>query len=89
MRQVTLRGIPDDIETMAEEEARSKGISLNKAFLSLLRKGVEEQPRQPRRKKTRTGSEFRQFLGLWKKDEADAFDESLCEQRKIDEELWS
>ena len=36
--------IQDDIETMAEEEARSKGISLNKAFLSLLRKGAGTYP---------------------------------------------
>ena len=86
MRQITLRGIPDDVEAVVEEEARDKGISLNKAFLSLLRKGAEQRPRK---KKAHVRSEFRQFLGLWKEKEAAAFDETLREQRKIDEELWS
>lgn len=88
MRQITLRGIPDDVEVIAEEEAKSKGVSLNKAFLSLLRKGAEQQARS-RKKAVRPRSEFRQFLGLWKDEEAAAFEESLHEQRKIDEELWS
>ena len=89
MRQVTLRGVPDDVETIAQKEAQSKGISLNKAFLALLRKGAEQQARQPHGKKARAKSEFRQFLGLWTEEEGAAFDEFLHEQREIDEELWS
>lgn len=88
MRQITLRGIPDDIETVAQEEARSRGVSLNKAFLSLLRKGVEQQA-PPRRKRSRAASEFTRFLGLWNEEDAASFDQSLREQREIDTELWS
>jgi hypothetical protein len=89
MRQITLRGIPDDIETIAQKESKDKGMSLNKAFLSLLRKGAEQQEGASRVKKSRTRSEFSQFLGLWSEDEAAAFDESLREQREIDAGLWS
>ena len=88
MRQITLRGIPDNIETLAQEEAKSKGVSLNKAFISLLRRGAEQQA-SPRRKKPSTASEFSKFLGLWKEEDAAAFDESLRQQRDIDKDLWS
>jgi len=88
MRQITLRGIPDHIEAVAQEEARSKGVSLNKAFLSLLRLGAEQQA-SPRRKKPHAASEFSKFLGLWDDEDATAFDESLREQRDIDPEPWS
>lgn len=89
MRQITLRGITDDIESIAQKQAKSKGVSLNKAFLSLLRNGAEQQARTGRGKKSHAKSEFNQFLGLWSEDEAAVFDESLCEQREIDTGLWS
>jgi hypothetical protein len=89
MRQITLRGITDDIETLAQKESKSKGVSLNKAFLSLLRKGAEQQARAGQTKKSRSRSEFSQFLGLWSEDETAVFDESLREQREIDKGLWS
>ena len=88
MRQITLRGIPENIETLAQEEAKSKGVSLNKAFISLLRRGAEQQATQ-RRKRTRVASEFSKFLGLWKEEDAATFDESLRHQRDIDKDLWS
>ena len=88
MRQITLRGIPDDVENVALEEARSKGVSLNKAFLSLLRKGAEQQESSSRKARSRRSGEFSQFLGLWSEEDAAAFDSSLHEQRSIDEDLW-
>lgn len=89
MRQITLRGIPNDVENIAQEEAKSKGVSLNKAFLSLLRKGAEQKAHPPRGKRHHGRSEFGKFLGLWSAEEADDFDESLRQQREIDTELWS
>jgi hypothetical protein len=88
MRQITLRGIPDNIETLAQEEAKSKGVSLNKAFISLLRRGAEQQTSH-RRKSHSEASEFSRFLGLWKEEDADTFDESLRQQRDIDKDIWS
>jgi hypothetical protein len=88
MSQVTLRGIPEDIEHMVKKEAKASGTSLNKAFLSLLRKGAERQPKPKSGKKSLSG-DFNAFLGLWSEDEAAAFDASIKTQRKIDKELWS
>lgn len=88
MRQITLRGIPDNIESLAQEEAKSKGVSLNKAFISLLRRGAEQQA-SPRRKWSGKASEFSKFLGLWNEEDAAGFDESLRQQREIDKDLWT
>jgi hypothetical protein len=88
MSQVTLRGIPEDIEHIVKKEAKASGTSLNKAFISLLRRGAERQPKPKSGKKTQ-GGEFNAFLGLWSEDEAASFDASLKAQRKIDKELWS
>jgi hypothetical protein len=85
MKQITLRGIPENIENIAQEEAKARGVSLNKAFISLLRKGADQQ----RRKSPRAKSEFGRFLGLWNEEEAVSFDESLRQQREIDKDLWS
>lgn len=89
MRQITLRGIPEEITSIVKEEAKNKGVSLNKAFISLLRKGVERQRRRARPGKSGGKSEFSQFLGLWKEEDAEAFDRSLREQRTVDAEIWS
>lgn len=36
MKQITLRSIPDEIEAMVKREAKAKGLSLNKAFITLM-----------------------------------------------------
>ena len=87
MDQITLRGIPADIESLARKEAKNKSLSLNKAFLYLLRKGADQLAMNRRGKKHR-GSEFGPFLGLWGKDEAAGYDASMQDQRQIDKELW-
>jgi hypothetical protein len=88
MSQITLRGIPEDIEHIVKKEAKASGTSLNKAFINLLRRGAECQARPTSGKKSQSG-EFNAFLGLWSKDEAASFEVAIKAQRKIDEELWS
>ena len=81
MSQITLRGIPEDIEHMVKKEAKASGTSLNKAFINLLRRGAECQTRPASGKKSQSG-EFNAFLGLWSKDEAAAFDVSIKTSEK-------
>jgi hypothetical protein len=88
MSQVTLRGIPEDIEHIVKKEAKANGTSLNKAFISLLRRGADHQTKSQRGKESQSGK-FKAFLGLWSEEEASPFDASIKTQRKIDEELWS
>jgi len=88
MRQMTLRDIPDEIEVVARNEASKQGVSLNKAFLTLLRKGTQQIIAQSPAVKRSTESRFMRFCGVWTDEDAVQFDTALLEQRKIDNEAW-
>ena len=40
MKQLTIRGIPDELENIIRKEAAEKGVSLNKALVSLAVKSI-------------------------------------------------
>lgn len=87
MRQMTVRDIPDDVESVVRSEAELRGVSLNKAFLTLLKRGVQQShilsaPCE------RTKGRFTRFCGIWSDEEAAVFDEATDRQRSIDKELW-
>lgn len=88
MRQMTLRDIPDEIEMLARSEAGRQGISLNKAFLSLLRKSTEQTTVKLSTSTRKSVASFSRFCGVWSEDEAAEFDKALKEQRGIDDEAW-
>lgn len=88
MRQMTLRDIPDEIEMIARDEASRQGVSLNKAFLSLLRKSTQKNAAQSSASDMKRGSRFSRFSGVWSETETADFDKVLLEQRTIDNEAW-
>jgi hypothetical protein len=50
MKQITLRSIPEKVKKKIKKEAERKGVSMNKAIISLLEKAGEDK-RWTRRKK--------------------------------------
>ena len=87
LKQITLRGIPKEIEKKARKEADSKGLSLNKAFLSLLT-GASGTGLKSKKKSNMLNRDLDHLSGKWTKEEAESFDRSLRLQRRIDEDLW-
>lgn len=84
MKAITLRNIPPPVARMIERKAKDDKSSLNKAVVSLLE---QRAPREPRQR----GKKYRDLdflFGMWTKEEADAFDAALADQRQIDPELW-
>jgi len=83
MKQITISGIPTEIEKAVKKEAEKTGLSLNKAFLALIEKatGGKEKKRAPYH-------DLDRFSGIWPKEEASIFEKSLAMQRRIDEDLW-
>jgi hypothetical protein len=81
-----VRGIPVDIERMIKREAESKGLSLNRAFVSILEKatGTKEKVQ----KKRSLHHDLDHLCGIWTKSEAEEFTNSVEFQRRIDEDLW-
>ncbi len=84
MKAITVRNIPPHVARLIERKARQDKMSLNRAVVALL-----EQRTPSRENGKRTIHRDLDFLfGSWTKKEADAFDATLAEQRKIDPELW-
>lgn len=86
MKQITIRGIPEDIARTIEKEAKRKQSSLNKAIISLLEKATGISAKE--KKKKTLYHDLDHLFGIWTKEEAAIFKKSLELQRKVDEELW-
>jgi hypothetical protein len=85
MKAVTLRSLPPHVAEAIRKEANRKGMSLNKAVISLLENRVgarEKKIRQTRH------HDLDDLAGSWSKQEAAEFDKSLADQRTIDPDLW-
>jgi hypothetical protein len=87
MRQMTVRDIPDDIEAIVRSEAAVRGVSLNKAFLTVLKRGAQQVP-APFVHQKPTKDRFTRFCGIWGNDDAAVFDDATDKQRTIESELW-
>ena len=82
---MTLRNLPKKLDRTIKKRAKEKGISINKAVISLLEEQLEMKPGKP-------AVEYHDLDGLagsWTKAEADAFDNQLVHQRSIDSDLWA
>ena len=86
MKQITLRGVPENVKKTVRKEAERKGVSLNKAIISLLERAVGGQA--PEKKKKALYHDLDHLAGLWSREEAAVFDKSLKTLRKVDAELW-
>ena len=86
LKQITLRGIPADVERMIKREAEDKRLSLNKAFISFLEKATGRKEKVQKRKSLH--HDLDHLCGIWTKREAEEFLKSVGFQRTIDEDLW-
>jgi hypothetical protein len=80
---ITVRNLPPAVAKAVREKARKEKLSLNKAVVKLLEEATGAEP-----KKKVAHHDLDRFFGTWTKEEADAFDRALREQRQIDPEMW-
>ncbi len=80
MKQITIRSMPDEVKKTVQKEAAQKGMSLNKAILSLLERAVGTKA--PEKKKRVLCHDLDHLAGLWSREEASLFDKHLKAQRK-------
>ncbi len=86
MKQITLRGVPVEVERIIKREAERKGLSLNKAFISLLEKTIGTKEKAQTRKPVH--HDLDHLCGVWTKRDAEEFIKNIEFQRTIDEDLW-
>lgn len=85
MKAITLRNLPPKLVRVIEQKARRKGMSINKTIVALLEETAGIQKTKPGRV---VYHDLDSLSGSWSKQEAEDFEKSLEQQRKIDEDLW-
>ncbi len=86
MKQLTIRGFDDELASRIRQLARREGISMNRAVLTLLRRGAGLG--RPDNDANTVGASLDHLIGTWTAEEADAFDRALGDLSRIDEDLW-
>jgi hypothetical protein len=84
MGAITVRNLSPEVARAVREKAKREKLSLNRAVVKLL----EEATGASGRKAEVVHHDLDRFFGTWTKEQADAFDETLREQRRIDPEMW-
>ncbi|MEA2562799.1 MAG: hypothetical protein QOH06_4303 [Acidobacteriota bacterium] len=77
-RQLTVRGVPDEVVQRLESLSRARGQSLNTTVLSILGSAVGVDERRQRLERYTT----------WTQEDLEEFNETLAPQRTIDDALW-
>lgn len=75
MKQITIRGIPDEILRIIEKEAKRKKLSMNKALISLFERATGIITKKEA--KRLLYHDLGHLWGAWTKEEAASFMKSL------------
>jgi plasmid stability protein len=84
VKQLTVRGVDEELEAALAREARRRDKSMSATVLELLRERVGLAPTNA----GQVGRELDDFIGMWSAEEARAFNEELLRTRVIDPELF-
>jgi plasmid stability protein len=77
-RQLTIRGVPDEVAERLTRMSRHRGRSVNATVLEILEGAVGLERRRARLERYAT----------WTDEDLTSFEEVLRSQRVIDDELW-
>ena len=86
IKQLTIRGFDDELTSRIRQLARREGISLNRAALTLLRRGVGLG--KPDDDPDIVGASLDHLIGTWTAEEAAEMDRALKDFSHIDEGMW-
>jgi plasmid stability protein len=83
MRQMTVRGIPDELDAELRARSRRDHTSLNRTVVRMLKQaaGMGNEASVKRR-------DLSSMAGSWSQAEADEFDGHVEAFEALDEELW-
>jgi hypothetical protein len=81
MRQLTIRGVTDDLARALEQARKQRGSSLNQTVLELLRQGLGLSS-------NRFDNGLSKLAGTWTKKEFHDFEKNVAAFNQVDEEIW-
>ena len=85
MKQLTVRGLGDELTRAIRRLANRDGTSLNRAAVKLLRRGAGLEDGQGA---DTVGSSLDHLIGTWSDAEADDIEQALRDFETIDEAVW-
>lgn len=77
-KQLTIRGLPDEVGKRLQRLSRARQRSLNATVVKILEEAVGVEGRRRRLARYAT----------WTEEDLAEFEKALADQRTIDEELW-
>ena len=77
-KTLTIRGLDQELATRLEALARERGRSVNAAVLEILRTVLGDSGRAERLRRYAT----------WSPEDLHEFEETLAQQRVVDDEIW-
>ncbi|MBD3343655.1 MAG: hypothetical protein GF401_01180 [Chitinivibrionales bacterium] len=83
MSSITIHNIDGPLERMLRSKARTEKTSLNKLIKKLLEQSLGIKPAPGKH-----ADEFREFCGVWSKEEEREFETAVQELRRIEPEEW-
>ena len=87
MKQLTVRGVEEELHSILRKQAESQGVSVNKYILRILREVHHLEESSPE-----TISEKHHDLdylaGTWNEEDEKEFSEERTKQRQIDGDIW-
>lgn len=86
LRQLTVRGLDEDIVRELHRIAEEEDLSLNQSVRKLLRRGLGQPDDGD--DGGMVGNSLDDLFGTWSAEEADEFDEAVSDFGVIDEEMW-
>jgi hypothetical protein len=84
MKSITIHGLDDAVARLIGERAKAERRSLNRTIKSLLEEALGVRPRDT----ARHAKDFAEFLGVWSKSDAAAFDHATADLRRVEPEEW-
>ena len=85
MKQLTIRGLGDELTRTIQRLANRDGTSLNRAAVKLLRRGAGLEGGHGADK---VGSSLDHLIGIWSPEEGEEIERALRDLETIDEGLW-
>lgn len=85
MKNISLRGVDDELARQLQEGAKAEGKSVNQVVLETLRRrfGLDKA-----RRFTRVYHDLDDLFGKWSQEEFERIQGRIEENRRIDPELW-
>jgi hypothetical protein len=84
MKSLTIHNIDEPLLSLVREKAKSQKMSINQFLKNLIEKSLGYKKEE----KARYFDEFKDFCGIWSKEQRSEFENNIKEFEKIDLEDW-